>query len=1134
MIDETHFPGRQGRLLFAYLVAEAGRAVPRDELAEALWAEAPPATWDKALSVIVSKLRALLADRGIDGNSALTGAFGCYRLELPEETWVDVLAATDSAHKADHALATGNLEQAKRLAAQAATLLAQSFLPGEDGAWVEEKRREFAELRNRALSVLADASLRSGDAREAVQWAEQTIALAPFRESGYRCLMEAHVASGNRAEALRVYEQCRRLLADELGTYPSPETESIYRELLEAPTAAPTDATAAPRARPPAGAVGVDPEREWAPAVAQGLHSRKRAGAARPERFAWGRRLVVSLAAGAGLVVGVAAVVAGLALAVGRGGEGASPVAPAARGSVGFVDPDSNRLVADIPLGASPSALASRAGAVWVTDTADDAVDRLDPGTHTIRQTVPVGSGPGGIAFGDGSIWVTNGLSATVSRIDPVVNRVVDTVRVGNDPAGIVYADRSIWVANTGDDTITKIDVTTDRPAKTIDVAATELAVGDGTLWATQTDANQVVRIDPSTGDVQSIAVGNGPTGIAFGSGSVWVANSLDGTVTRIDPETNTVVAVTTVGNGPTAVAIDPDGVWVSNRFDGTLVRLDPRTNQVAGRLRIGNRLSGLAISNGEVVVGVGGSSMTHRGGTLTVRNPAIVSSIDTAAAYSTTEWMLLRMTNDGLVAFNETGGPAGARLVPDLAVSLPTPTDHGKTYVFRLRPGIRYSTGKTVEASDVGATFERDFAIGGIPYYDGIVGAARCTHRTRTCSLSHGIVANDAARTVTFHLVEPDPNFLYKLALPFAYVLPAGTPPDDVGTDPLPATGPYVIARYRPQRAVEFVRNRSFHEWSKAAQPDGYPNRILFEMVKDPDRAVNDVIHGRSDAFGSIGGAPSRRVLTALATRFAGQVHSNTYQRIFALFLNTRVPPFNSLDARRALNFAADRAAAARVAGGPEVAQVTCQILPPNFPGYRPYCPYSAGTSVDGGWKAPDLAKARALVAASGTRGMKVTFWSWAPQAGLGEYAVGLLRSLGYRASLKVLSRTRYFSVADDPRTKAQIGFLAWTSDYPAPSGFFDLLFTCASFVPGPGNANAAGFCDPRIDREIEEAQAAQGTNPSVARRLWERAERDTVDQAPWVSLVSPKIVDVVSKRVGNYEYNPMWQMLIDQLWVR
>jgi len=1113
VIDEARFPGRQGRLLFAYLVAERGRAVPHDELAEALWGEAPPATWGKALSVLVSKLRGLLADRGIDGAHALTGAFGCYRLDLPEGTWVDVLAATDAAHEAEQAIASGELERTKAAASLAATLLDRPFLPGEEGAWVEEKRREFADLRERAMTALAESCLRSGDAAEAVQWAEQTVALAPFRETGYRRLMEAHVASGNRAEALRVYEQCRRLLADELGTYPSPETESIYRQLLEAPPSSPSDATVVPEPRPAADPVGVNGER--------------------PKRVARGRRSVLSLAAGSGVVLAVA-VAAGALFASARGSEDAPPIASAVSGSVGFVDPASGRLVGDVPVGTTASAVAQGMGAIWVSNTADDTVDRIDPETHTIRQTVPVGSGPSEIAFGDGSVWVTNSLSGTVSRIDPTVNRAVDTIRVGNAPSGIASTDGSIWVANTGDDTVTKIDVTTDRPSKTIEVAATELAFGDGTLWATETDANQVVRIDPSTGDVQSVAVGNGPTGIALGSGSVWVANSLDGTVTRIDPETNAVVAVTTVGNGPTALATDRNGVWVSNQSAGTLVRLDPRTSQVAERVRIGNQLRGLAISDGAVVVGIGQSSASHRGGTLTVRNPAIVDSIDTAVAYSTTQWLLLRMTNDGLVAFNETGGPAGAQLVPDLAVSLPTPTDGGKTYVFRLRPNIRYSTGKVVEASDVRATFERDLSIGGARYYDGIVGASRCKHRPKTCSLSKGIVANDAARTVSFHLVAPDPDFLYKLALPFAYVLPAGTPAREIGRDPLPATGPYVIASYRPQRLVEFVRNRSFHEWSKAAQPDGYPDRIRFEMVESPDRAVNDVIHGRSDAFGSIGGTPSPEVLGALRTRFASQVHSNTYQRVFALFLNTRVPPFDNLAARRALNYAADRAAAVRVAGGPEVAQATCQILPPNFPGYRPYCPYSVGTSADGPWTAPDLAKARALVAASGTRGMRVTFWSWAPQASLGAYAVRLLRSLGYRASLKVLSRTRYYSVADDPRTRAQIGFLGWTSDYPAPSGFFDELLTCASLVPGPGNSNASEFCDPRVDHEIEQARAAQGTSPGAARRLWQRAERDTVDEAPWVPLVSPKIVDVVSKRVGNYQYNPMWQMLIDQLWVR
>src|SRR5215218_6493323 len=96
-IDEARFPGRQGRLLFAYLVAEQGRPVPRDELAEALWGDAPPPTWEKALTVVASKLRRLLAEQGLDRPSLLTAAFGCYRLELPDESWVDIVVAPKAA-----------------------------------------------------------------------------------------------------------------------------------------------------------------------------------------------------------------------------------------------------------------------------------------------------------------------------------------------------------------------------------------------------------------------------------------------------------------------------------------------------------------------------------------------------------------------------------------------------------------------------------------------------------------------------------------------------------------------------------------------------------------------------------------------------------------------------------------------------------------------------------------------------------------------------------------------------------------------------------------------------------------------------------------------------------------------------
>jgi DNA-binding SARP family transcriptional activator/basic membrane lipoprotein Med (substrate-binding protein (PBP1-ABC) superfamily) len=265
VIDERHFPGRQGRLLFAYLVVEHARAVPRDELADVLWGDAPPATWDKGLSVLVSKLRAVLADVGVDGANALTAAFGCYRLDLPDGTWVDVLAAESAAKDAEGFLAAGELESAREAAALAESLARETFLPGDDGPWIEAKRRELAGVRARALGTLGDASLASGGTADAVRWAELAIEAEPFRESGYRRLMEAHVAAGNRAEALQVYERCRHLLAEELGTYPSPETEAIYRSLLDVPTG--RRAAQAPDATLPDGAPAARILRRTRPAL---------------------------------------------------------------------------------------------------------------------------------------------------------------------------------------------------------------------------------------------------------------------------------------------------------------------------------------------------------------------------------------------------------------------------------------------------------------------------------------------------------------------------------------------------------------------------------------------------------------------------------------------------------------------------------------------------------------------------------------------------------------------------------------------------------------------------------------------------------------------------------------------------
>jgi YVTN family beta-propeller protein len=1111
VLDEARFPGRQGRLLFAYLVAARSRPVPRDELADAIWGESPPASWEKALTVIASKLRGLVAEDGI----TLTNAFGCYRLDLPEGTWVDLFAAASGVQDAEEALAAGELDQARAAAELSESLARRPFLAGEDGTWVEHKRRDLADIRERALNVLADACLRSGAAREAATWAEELIALSPFREAGYRRLMDAHVVAGNRAEALRVYEQCRQLLAEELGAYPSPETDSIYRALLEAPQ---TSVRTMPVAEPAVQAEGLPLRAE------QAVERRSR------------KRRTILLSALTGVVA--TAVVVPLVV-FGHGGSGRSAVS-AADDSLGIVDARSGRLVADTGVGATPTAVVAGEGAYWVTNADGDTVSRIDPRTNAVVQPITVGNGPSGIAIGARAVWVVNSLDGTVSRIDPGTNTVVDTIGVGTEPVGIVYAAGLVWVANTGDGTISRIDPRSDLPT-TLPVAATELAFGAGTLWASERAANQVVRIDPTTRkQVFAIHVGNGPTGIAFGDGAAWVANSLDGTVSRIDPETNSQSAVISVGNGPTGVAVDSRGVWVSNQFGGTLVRIDPRTNRPGRPIGVGNRPQGMAVVGGNVLVTLRESDAGHRGGTLVLRADRpkrgnVFDPIDVALNNLTYVYPFLRMTGDGLTAFNQASGPAGAQLVPDLATSLPTPTDGGRTYTFLLRSGIRYSTGGPVRATDVRSTFERDFALGSpASYFDALVGGAQCRKHPKRCDLSSGIVANDVARTVTFHLTRPDPDFLYRLASSFAYVLPADTPRRPAGTHPLPATGPYMIATYRPRRLIRFIRNPFFHEWSRAAQPDGYPDRIDIRIAGTADEAIRDVVDGKGDVVW-LAEPFTPKQISRLEVRYATQILTAPSPNLQALFLNTRVAPFNRLDARRAMNLAVDRAAAMNAWGGPNVALPTCQILPPNFPDYSPYCPYTAGSTNDGAWTAPDLTKAKALVARSRTRGMKVTLWAWSLAKGFNRVAKTALLSLGYRVTVKPVG-DHYWDIVGDSRNRAQIGFDGWAGGYPAPASFLVELFSCpGSLVGSPNIPDSSQFCDPGIDRQMRRAQAERLSDPTGSRALWQRVDREITDAAPWVPLIASENVSVLSKRVGNYQYSPAaTSMLIDQLWVR
>ena len=252
--------GRQGRIVFAALASARHRPVPKDELAEALWPDDLPASWQAALRGVVTKVRSALTSAGIDGASAIRSAFGCYQLELPEGSVVDVEAASKACEEAEAALAAGNPARARPLAESAAAVASRPFLAGEEGPFPDGIRRQLEALHLRALEVLGRADLAIEEVEAAIGAAEAALSVEPFRESAHRLLMSAYTAAGSRGEALRAYERCRLLLAEELGVRPSAETEAAYVALLgEEPPSSTRAGPAAVTASPPPPAREVRP-----------------------------------------------------------------------------------------------------------------------------------------------------------------------------------------------------------------------------------------------------------------------------------------------------------------------------------------------------------------------------------------------------------------------------------------------------------------------------------------------------------------------------------------------------------------------------------------------------------------------------------------------------------------------------------------------------------------------------------------------------------------------------------------------------------------------------------------------------------------------------------------------------------
>jgi YVTN family beta-propeller protein len=542
--------GRQLALV-ALLLLHANEAVSVDRLVDELWGASPPPTAPKIVRNYVSLLRKELGDR------------------LATRPPGYVLRVEEGELDRDH------LERAiesRDLQTLTDALSLWRGPPLSQVAYEQFAQAEIAhveELRFAAFEARAEAQLALGQHATASTDLEVLAQQQPLRESLCGLLMLALYRSGRQAEALEAYQRTRRNLDEQLGIEPGPALRELERKILNQ-----DESLGAPPAHVPSAAAG--------------------------------RRRPIALAT-AGLALG--AIAAATFLVTRDSPGGLAEVLP---NYVGVIDPESNTIVAAIPVGIRPGPVAAGAGSVWVGSLQDRNLTRIDPLRRSRAGVISLGNRtPTALAVGAGAVWVVHALRGELSRVESQFGET-RTIAVTPRPlssttGGVAISGGHVWAVY-GDSTLVRIEPDSMRASGSALTGAIPAAVvigGDAVWVANSGDAN-VQRFDPVTfeeGPLRTISVGRRPAGMAFGAGAFWVTNRGDDSVTRIDPSTSSAGNTIRVGDEPTAVAVGANAVWVSNSGDGTVSRIDPTTNEVVGTIELRSSPAGIAVAGGLVWV---------------------------------------------------------------------------------------------------------------------------------------------------------------------------------------------------------------------------------------------------------------------------------------------------------------------------------------------------------------------------------------------------------------------------------------------------------------------------------------------------------------------------------------------------
>lgn len=499
-------------------------------------------------------------------------------------------------------------------------------------------------------------------------------------------------------------------------------------------------------------------------------------------------------------------------------------------------------------------------------------------------------------------------------------------------------------------------------------------------------------------------------------------------------------------------------------------------------------------------------------GGTLNGTYASFPDYLDPQLSYTAEGWTAMADVYIPLLTYKHAEGTEGSEVIPGLAKELPKISNGGKTYTLFLRPGLKYSNGEPVKASDFPYAVERCIRLnsGGSVFYMDIKGAEKFAE-TKGGGIP-GITTNDKTGEIKIELERPRGTFTNELGLMFVAPVPQSTPMEDLSANPPPGTGPYMITKSKPGRSWEYERNPYWEKANSKAMPEypsGHVDGAKITVVRNPETQVNDIEQGKYDWMQNP--PPASRYAEVKQKYEGSQFKVVPTISTYYFWMNTTKPPFDNTKVRQAVNYAIDPAALERIYSGQ--IKASHQILPNGMPGHETIDLYPH-----------NIEKAKEMIQEAHPSDMNITVWTdtESPNKEAGEYYEGVLKELGFNTKLKEINADNYFTVIGNLSTPdLDTGWSDWFQDYPHPNDFFQPLLAGESILQ-TNNGNFAQIDEANLNKEIKTLGEEQ-LGPEQEKKYGE-LDKKFMELAPWAPYGQRTLSTFVSSAINleSVIFNP------------